>query len=128
MLFRSHYREMYGSRPHSTNNRMELSAVIAGLDALKEPCNVTIITDSEYVQRGVTEWLAAWKRRGWRTASKSAVKNQDLWEALDQALARHQVRWQWVKGHADHPDNNRADQLASEAARMQISSTSEPRP
>ena len=115
-----HYRELYGSDLHTTNNRMELTAVLEGLSALKEPCRVTIVTDSEYVHKGITEWMDTWKRKGWRNADKKAVKNQDLWQALDQALARHQVAWQWVKGHAAHPDNLRADKLAYEAARLQI--------
>ncbi len=123
LRFGAHYREIYGSLPHTTNNRMELSAVIGGLDALKEPCGVAIITDSEYVCRGVTEWMPAWKRRNWLTADKKEVKNQDLWKELDRALARHQVRWQWVKGHANHADNNRADELAAQAARLQVSSS-----
>lgn len=119
LRYGSHYRELYGCEPHTTNNRMELKAVIAGLAALKEPCEVTILTDSQYVHRGVTQWISKWKRNGWKTAEKGAVKNQDLWEALDQALARHKVRWQWVKGHADNADNCRADELAVEAARTQ---------
>jgi len=122
LRFGTHYRELYGSEPHSTNNRMELTAVIRGLEALKEPCEVTAVTDSEYVQKGVTQWMPRWKLNKWRTASKEPVKNRELWEALDAALARHLVHWQWVKGHADHPDNNRADQLAAEAARLQTSS------
>jgi ribonuclease HI len=116
-----HYRELRGSALHTTNNRMELTAVIEGLKALKEPCEVTIVTDSEYVQKGVTEWMPEWKRKNWTTSQKTPVKNQDLWKTLDDALARHQVRWQWVKGHADHRDNQRADTLANEAAHLQIS-------
>ena len=122
LRYGGHYRELYGSLPHTTNNRMELAAVIEGVKALKETCEVTIVTDSEYVHRGVTEWMPGWKLKNWRTADKKQVKNQDLWQELDQALARHKVRWQWVKGHAGHPDNIRADQLATEAARLQTSS------
>lgn len=122
LRYGSHYREMYGSAPHTTNNRMELTAVIEGLRALKVACRVTIVTDSEYVKKGITEWLARWKRNNWKTSAKEPVKNQELWEALAAELERHKVGWQWVKGHADHPDNNRADKLASEAAHLQISS------
>jgi len=114
-----HYREMCGSEPNTTNNRMELRAVISGLAALKEPCQVTIQTDSQYVQRGVTQWMSRWKRSGWKTVGKAPVKNKDLWEALDEALARHKAHWQWVKGHAGHPDNSRADELAFQAAQGQ---------
>jgi ribonuclease HI len=114
-----HYREMCGSEPNTTNNRMELKAVISGLAALKEPCQVTIQTDSQYVQRGVTQWMSRWKRSGWKTVGKAPVKNKDLWEALDEALARHKAHWQWVKGHAGHPDNSRADELAFQAAQGQ---------
>lgn len=117
-----HYRESFGSALQTTNNRMELTGVIEGLGALREPCGVTIVTDSEYVHKGITEWLPKWKRNGWKTSSKEPVKNQDLWQALDDASARHRVQWQWVKGHADHADNNRADKLATEAARSQTSS------
>jgi len=123
VLLRSgpHYRELYGCNVHTTNNRMEITAVLEGLQALKQRCRVTIVTDSEYVRQGITEWIHAWKRNGWKTSGKDPVKNQDLWEALDDALAGHEVKWQWVKGHAGHADNDRADKLASEAAKMQIS-------
>jgi len=114
-----HYREMCGSEPNTTNNRMELRAVISGLAALREPCAVTIQTDSQYVQRGVTQWMSRWKRNGWKTAGKKPVKNQDLWQALDEALAGHAAHWQWVKGHAAHADNCRADELAFQAAQAQ---------
>jgi ribonuclease HI len=99
---------------------MELTAALEGLRALKQPCRVTIVTDSEYLRQGITEWIHAWKRNGWRTKGKDPVKNQDLWEALDAALERHEVNWRWVKGHATHADNNRADKLASDAAKLQI--------
>ena len=122
LRYRKRDRELFDFAPHTTNNRMELTAVIAGLNALKEPCAVTVVTDSEYVRRGVTQWMPKWKQNRWMTSEKKPVKNKDLWEALDQSLARHRVRWQWVKGHTDHPDNLRADKLAQEAARRQISS------
>ena len=116
-------RELVGSAPQTTNNRMELMAVIQGLSALREPCSVKIVTDSEYVHKGITQWIANWKRKGWQTADKKPVKNQDLWKALDEALASHQIAWQWVKGHATHEDNNRVDQLANDAARSQANSS-----
>ena len=109
-------RELSGADPETTNNRMEMTAVLEGLSALSEPCRVTIEIDSEYVKKGVTEWMAGWKRRDWKTVSKQPVKNQDLWRKLDEAAARHEVKWRWVKGHADHADNNRCDELAREAA------------
>jgi len=105
-------RELSGGEPHTTNNRMELMAAISGLEALKEPCAVALYTDSQYVKNGVNAWMAGWKRNGWRTADKKPVKNQELWERLDAAIARHQVDWHWVKGHAGHPENERADELA----------------
>ena len=111
-----HKRELSGADPETTNNRMEMTAVLEGLTALKERCRVTIEIDSEYVKKGITEWMAGWKRRDWRTASKQPVKNQDLWRRLDEAVARHDIEWRWVKGHADHADNNRCDELAREAA------------
>jgi ribonuclease HI len=95
---------------------MELMAVIEGLNALSEPCEILLEIDSQYVKNGVTLWMPNWKRRGWMTASKEPVKNQDLWQALDAAVSRHKINWQWVKGHADHADNNRCDELAREAA------------
>ena len=105
-------KEIAGGVAATTNNRMELQAAIAALNALKEPCEVELFTDSEYLREGVTQWLAAWKARGWRTADKKPVKNEELWRRLDEALARHQVRWHWLKGHAGHPQNERCDQLA----------------
>ena len=116
LRYREHARELSGADPQTTNNRMEMTAVLEGLSALREPCRVTIEIDSEYVKKGVTEWMAGWKRRGWKTASKQPVKNQDLWRRLDEAVARHEVKWRWVKGHAGHADNNRCDELAREAA------------
>jgi ribonuclease HI len=115
-------REFYGCEPHTTNNRMELMAAIEGLKRLKEPCSVEIITDSEYVKNGITKWILGWKRNGWRSSDKKPVKNQDLWLALDTLAAAHHARWSWTKGHASHEDNNRCDELASRAAREQISS------
>jgi ribonuclease HI len=106
-------RELWGGEPATTNNRMELTAVIEALAALSRPCTVTIVTDSQYVMRGITEWFAAWQRRGWRTADGKPVKNRDLWEALAAEIARHRVRWEWVRGHAGHAGNERADALAN---------------
>jgi ribonuclease HI len=110
-----HEKELYGAEPQTTNNRMELTAAINGLEALKRPCDVTLTTDSQYVRQGITEWLAAWKRRGWKTADRKPVKNQDLWERLEQATHRHKVHWHWIKGHSGHPENERADMLANRA-------------
>jgi ribonuclease HI len=107
-----HEREICGGEPATTNNRMELTAAIRALEALKRPCRVELHTDSQYVRQGITEWLAGWKQRGWRTADKKPVKNEDLWRELDAARSRHQVSWRWVKGHAGHPMNERADALA----------------
>jgi ribonuclease HI len=109
-------KELSGGEAETTNNRMEMTAVIEGLKALKEPCEVSIEIDSEYVKNGVTQWMEGWKKRGWMTAAKKPVKNQDLWQKIDAALAGHTVRWKWVKGHAEHADNNRCDELAREAA------------
>ncbi len=105
-------RNLQGGAPETTNNRMELMAAIAALEALERPSLVTVVTDSAYVKSGITEWLANWKSRGWKTAAKKPVKNEDLWRRLEQAAARHQVHWRWVKGHAGHPENERADALA----------------
>jgi ribonuclease HI len=106
------HKELSGADPATTNNRMELTAVIMGLDALKGPTVATVQTDSQYVIKGITEWLPAWKARGWRTAAKAPVKNEDLWRRLDEARLRHEVDWRWVKGHAGHEFNERADVLA----------------
>lgn len=108
-----HERELWGGDGHTTNNRMELTAAIRALETLKHPCTVELYTDSQYVRGGITEWLAGWKRNGWRTAGRKPVKNQDLWQALDAAAARHDIRWHWVKGHSGHPENERADALAN---------------
>lgn len=105
-------RELSGGAPDTTNNRMELLAAIAALEALERPSQITVVTDSAYVKGGITAWLHAWKQNGWRTTSKKPVKNEDLWRRLDEAAARHEVRWEWVKGHAGHPENERADALA----------------
>ncbi len=107
-------RELVGGEPGTTNNRMELTAVIEGLAALKRRCRVHVYTDSQYVQKGISEWIHDWKRRGWRTAAKKAVKNSDLWRRLDELARGHDVEWHWVKGHAGHPGNERADALANE--------------
>jgi ribonuclease HI len=108
-----HEKELFGGEAHTTNNRMEMMSVIEALGALKGPCRVVLYTDSSYVQKGITEWITGWKARGWRTADKKPVKNEDLWRALDAAAARHKVEWRWVKGHAGDPGNERADALAN---------------
>ena len=109
----AHERELYGGDPATTNNRMELTAVIRALEALKRPSKVEVYTDSEYVMKGITEWLAAWKRRGWKTADRKPVKNADLWRELEALAHKHEVRWHWVRGHSGHPENERADALAN---------------
>lgn len=109
-------KELSGGERLTTNNRMELTAAIEALNTLKRPCSVKLSTDSRYVMDGLTKWIHGWKRNGWRTADKKPVKNAELWQALVDAAARHEVKWVWVKGHAGHPDNERADQLASDAA------------
>lgn len=106
---------LYGGERHTTNNRMELTAAIQGLAALKEHCQVILTTDSQYVRQGITQWLANWKSRGWRTAAKAPVKNQDLWQRLDELARRHSVEWHWVKGHSGHRENELADALANRA-------------
>ncbi|HZO55028.1 MAG TPA: ribonuclease HI [Bryobacteraceae bacterium] len=116
LRYGEHKRERSGGEAQTTNNRMELMAAIEGLNAIKESCKVTIITDSQYVKNGIMTWLKGWKRNGWRTASKKPVQNQDLWEKLDEAVARHTTEWEWTKGHASHEDNNRCDELARAAA------------
>jgi ribonuclease HI len=110
-----HFRELSGAEAMTTNNRMELTAVISALEALKRPVSVKLYTDSEYVRRGITEWLKSWKARGWKTADKKPVKNQDLWERLDAVAAQHQIEWHWVKGHSGVPGNERVDRLANAA-------------
>lgn len=106
-------KSLYGGESATTNNRMELMAAIEGLAALNEPCQVVITTDSQYVRKGITEWLAGWKRNGWRTAAKAPVKNADLWQRLDEQNQRHEVEWRWVKGHSGHRENELADALAN---------------
>ncbi len=108
-----HRKELNGGEAETTNNRMELTAAIEALRALNRPCRVELFTDSQYVRMGITDWLAGWKRRSWKNASKKPVKNQDLWQALDAETGRHQIRWHWVKGHSGHPENDRADALAN---------------
>lgn len=108
-----HERELCGGEAETTNNRMELMAVIQGLRALNKPCEVTVHVDSSYVMNGMTKWIAGWKRNGWRTGAKKPVKNVELWQELDAEVARHTVRWQWVKGHSGDPGNERADDLAN---------------
>ena len=114
-----HAKELSGGEEHTTNNRMELTAAIRALEALLEPCVVEIVTDSEYVKKGITEWIQGWKRRGWRTADKKPVMNRELWQRLEDLTRQHQAKWTWTKGHASHADNNRADELAAAAARKQ---------
>jgi len=107
-------KELCGGESETTNNRMELLAAIEGLTALTRPCSVVLYTDSVYVQKGITEWLANWKARGWKTAAKKPVKNDDLWRRLDEVAAQHEIEWRWVKGHAGNPGNERADELANQ--------------
>ena len=112
LRYRGVEKELTGYDPDTTNNRMEMIAAIAGLEALKRPCRVRLYSDSQYLRDGITKWINGWKRRGWRTADKQPVKNIDLWQRLDAASARHVVAWEWVRGHAGHPENERADALA----------------
>ena len=113
-----HRKEISGGEASTTNNRMELTAAIAALEALKGPSRVDLHTDSEYVKKGISEWIHAWKARGWRTTAKTPVKNADLWQQLDAARTRHEVHWHWVRGHAGHDENERADQLARDGVAM----------
>ena len=113
LRYRGHEKDLYGGERETTNNRMELMAAIVALESLTRPCRVRLTTDSQYVMKGITEWLANWKKRGWKTAGKQPVKNVDLWQRLDKALAPHDVEWAWVKGHSGHPENERADALAN---------------
>ena len=119
-------REICGGEPGTTNNRMELMAAIQALETLKRPCKVELHTDSQYVRKGITEWIGAWKARGWKTADKKPVKNDDLWKRLDAARARHDVDWRWVKGHNGHELNERADALAGKGLRESLESGSAP--
>ena len=119
-----HRRELKGGETHSTNNRMELMAVISALDALKGPSDIVLWTDSQYVKNGITTWIHGWKRNGWKTADKKPVKNAELWQQLDESRKRHKIEWNWVKGHAGHPENERADDLARAAiAEMRAAKT-----
>jgi ribonuclease HI len=113
LQYNSKTRELFGGEAHSTNNRMELTAVIRALESLKRRCAVEIYTDSQYVKQGIERWIHAWKANGWKTSGRKAVKNADLWRALDDAAAQHDIVWHWVKGHADTPGNQRADELAN---------------
>jgi len=115
VLLRSgrHEKELFGGVPDTTNNRMELTAAIRGLEAVKQTCRIDLFTDSQYVRLGITQWLANWKRKGWKTAGRKPVKNQDLWRELDEQADRHDIRWHWIKGHSGHPENERADALAN---------------
>mgnify|MGYP003082886639 FL=1 len=114
MRYGSHEKELFGGEAHTTNNRMELTAIIQGLAALKRPCAVVIYTDSQYVKNGMEQWIHGWKKNGWKTASTQPVKNEDLWQQLDRLAAQHQIQWQWVRGHAGHAENERADALANQ--------------
>jgi ribonuclease HI len=113
LQWNGHERELFGGEANTTNNRMELLAVIKALESLSRACQVQVYTDSQYVQKGIGEWIAGWKRRGWKTADKKPVKNEDLWRRLDELAGRHRVTWHWVRGHAGHPENERADELAN---------------
>ena len=122
LRYGNHKREMFGYAPHTTNNRMELTAAIEGLHAIKEPCEVEVITDSEYLKNGITQWIHAWKRKHWMKSDKKPVINSDLWRELDEEVSRHKTQWTWTRGHSLHEDNNRADELATMAAREQRAS------
>jgi len=113
-------REMFGGETQTTNNRMELTAVIEGLVSLRQRSTVRVYTDSQYVQKGISEWIHSWKRRGWKTADKKPVKNEDLWRRLDEVARLHEVEWFWVKGHAGHPENERADALANQGILLEM--------
>ena len=115
MCYGEHRKMLNGAEAMTTNNRMELTAAIEALRAVKRACPIVLTTDSSYVKNGITQWLAGWKRNGWKTADKKAVKNVDLWQALDALVAQHQIEWQWINGHSGHPGNEMADQLANEA-------------
>lgn len=113
LRYGGHEKELFGGEAQTTNNRMELTAVLSGLKTLNRPCDVIICTDSQYVKNGMESWIHNWKKNGWKTAGRQPVKNADLWQQLDEQVARHRVRWQWVKGHAGHAENERADALAN---------------
>jgi len=122
LRYNQHAKEIWGCAPQTTNNRMELTAAIEGLRSLSEPCEVEVTTDSEYVKNGITTWIHGWKRKGWMTAGKKPVVNQDLWQELEREAARHRTTWVWTRGHSSHADNNRCDELATRAAREQCAS------
>ena len=113
LCYKGHEHELWGGERDTTNNRMELTAAIQALATLKRPCEVCLVTDSEYVMKGINEWMPGWKKRGWKTAAKQPVKNADLWQQLDEQAARHKIEWRWVRGHTGHPGNERADALAN---------------
>jgi ribonuclease HI len=115
LRYKGHEKILYGAEPLTTNNRMELMAAICALESLKHPCRVRLTTDSQYVQKGITEWMANWKRNGWKTAARKPVKNVDLWQRLDTVISGHQIRWEWVRGHSGHRENELADELANKA-------------
>lgn len=113
LKYNGHKKEIFGGENHTTNNRMELMAAIMGLESLKKPCRVQLTTDSKYVKDGISQWIVNWKKRGWKTANKKPVKNDDLWRRLDAATNIHDIQWLWVKGHSGHPENEKADELAN---------------
>lgn len=125
LRYQQHQKEMSAGYKQTTNNRMELLAAIVGLESLKQPCDVDLTTDSQYVRLGITQWLANWKKNNWKTSQKEPVKNQDLWRRLDAACQGHKVNWHWVKGHAGHPENERCDELARVAATHQATEVDE---
>ena len=122
LRYKEQTKELWGSDKQTTNNRMEITAAIQGLRALREGCEVEVVTDSEYLKNGITTWIHGWKKKGWLTAAKKPVINQDLWKDLDEQVSRHRTTWTWTKGHANHTDNNRCDELATKAAREQSES------
>lgn len=122
LRYGEHEKELFGGEAQTTNNRMELTAVLSGLKTLNRPCDVVICTDSQYVKNGMESWIHNWKKNGWKTAGRQPVKNADLWQQLDEQVARHRVRWQWVKGHAGHAENERADALANRGAEQVLRS------
>lgn len=122
--YEQHEKELFGGEPLTTNNRMELTAVIRALEALKRPCKIKVYTDSVYVQKGISEWITGWKARNWRTSDKKPVKNDDLWRELDRLVQQHQIQWIWVKGHAGHAGNERADMLANKGVEQLLNAPS----
>lgn len=115
LRYKTQEKHLYGAEPHTTNNRMELTAAIMALRAIKQKCHIVMTTDSEYVRKGITEWIIGWQKRNWRTADKKPVKNADLWQQLNDEVAKHDIEWHWVKGHSGHPENELADSLANKA-------------